>query len=540
MKTLLAVILLLLISPPSLQCGEENAHRLFDVRVFGATGDGVADDRAAIQRAVDSCAVSGGTVLFPPGSYLTGSIDLGSNVDLYLQRGATILGSTRLSDYAEHTPEFRSYNDLFLKHSLFYAERKTNISLRGEGTIDGQGSAFPVTTRQKPERYRNRPFVIRFVECRNVSVSGLTLRNSAMWMQQYLACEDLTIRGIRVWNHCNQNNDMMDIDGCRNVVVADCVGDTEDDAITLKSTSPQVTENVTITNCVISSHCNAIKTGTESTGGFRNITVSNIVVKPSANRTASVGFPSGISGITLATVDGGVLERVSITGCVIDGPQVPIFIRLANRGRRYMPEAPQPGVGAVRDISISDVTAVAGGPIGCSISGIPGHPVERIRLTNVSIQFPGGGTAAEAAMVPEEALDQYPEGTHWGRLPAYGFYVRHAGDVSMTNLSIRRVLADQRPVISAVDVSEFSIGGLRADGGDAVSEFLRFEDVRGALVQGSAPLTPVGTFLFVTGTSLNVSLVGNDVSLAGTAFRATRNGIVRSEGNILREGPQPR
>ncbi len=488
---------------------------------------------------MDSCAVAGGTVLFTPGTYLTGSIDLASNVELYLQQGATILGSTRLSDYAEHTPELRSYNDLFLKHSLFYAERKTNISLRGEGTIDGQGSAFPVTTRQKPDRYRNRPFLIRFVECRNVTVSGLTLRNSAMWMQHYLACEDLTIRGIRVWNHANQNNDMMDIDGCRNVVVADCVGDTEDDAITLKSTSPRVTENVAITNCVISSHCNAIKTGTESTGGFRNITVSNIVVKPSANRTATVGFPSGISGITLATVDGGVLERVSITGCVIDGPQVPIFIRLGNRGRKHTPDALPPGVGHVRDITIDNVTATAGGPVGCSISGIPEHPVERIRLSNISMTFPGGGTPADAAGIPEEAVDQYPEGTHWGRLPSYGVYVRHANDVSMTNVSIRRVLSDARPVLAAVDVSELTITGLRGDAGDPGAELLRFTDVRRALVQGSAPLTPVGTFLTIVGECKEISLLANDLLLAASPFRAERKGIVRLEGNLLRKGSKP-
>jgi hypothetical protein len=519
--------------------GEDRPYRQFDVRAFGAVGDGVTNDRAAIQRAVDSCAVTGGTVLFTPGTYLTGSIDLASNVELYVQQGATILGSTHLSDYAEHTPDLRSYNDLFLKHSLFYAERKTNVSLRGEGTIDGQGTAFPVVTRQKPDRYRNRPFMIRFVECRNVTVSGLTLRNSAMWMQHYLACEDLTIRGIRVWNHANQNNDMIDIDGCSNVVVADCIGDTEDDAITLKSTSPRVTENVVITNCVISSHCNALKTGTESTGGFRNITVSNIVVKPSANRTATVGFPSGISGITLATVDGGMLERVSITGCVIEGPQVPIFIRLGNRGRKHSPDAPAPGVGRMRDISIDNVTATAGGPAGCSISGIPGHPVERIRLSNISMTFPGGGTAADAAGIPEEAVDQYPEGTHWGRLPAYGVYIRHANDVSMTDVSIRRDVPDARPVLSAVDVMELTITGLRGVAGDPAAEFLRFADVRRALVQGSASLTPVGTFLSVVGECKEISLLANDLSLAASPVRAERKGIVRLEGNILREGAKP-
>jgi polygalacturonase len=114
--------------------------------------------------------------------------------------------------------------------------------------------------------------------CRNVLVRNINLRNSAMWMQHYLACEDLTVSGIKVFNHANQNNDMIDIDGCRNVIISDCYGDTDDDALTFKSTSPYTCENITVTNCILSSHCNAIKCGTESTGGFKNITISNCVI----------------------------------------------------------------------------------------------------------------------------------------------------------------------------------------------------------------------------------------------------------------------
>lgn len=110
------------------------------------------------------------------------------------------------------------------------------------------------------------------INCRDVIVKDVTMQNSAMWMQHYLACEGVNISGIKVYNHCNQNNDMIDIDGCRNVIISDCFGDTDDDALTFKSTSPAACENITVTNCVLSSHCNAIKFGTESTVGFRNIT----------------------------------------------------------------------------------------------------------------------------------------------------------------------------------------------------------------------------------------------------------------------------
>ena len=219
-------------------CLAQHSTVLYNVRDFGANGDGIILNTSAIQKAIDSCSIVGGTVLFPAGNYLTGSLELRSNVTIYLQAGATILGSKSLSDYLPHTPKLRSYNDIFLKYSLFYAENVENISIKGEGTINGQGSAFKVTTTQKPERYMNRPFVIRFIKCKNVRLEGITLKNSPMWMQQYLGCEDLFINKIKVFNHSNKNNDMMDIDGCKNVVISDCIGDTDDDGITLKSTSP--------------------------------------------------------------------------------------------------------------------------------------------------------------------------------------------------------------------------------------------------------------------------------------------------------------
>jgi polygalacturonase len=508
----------------------------YDVRAFGARGDGLTNDRAAIQQAVDSCARTGGTVTFPPGRYLTGSIVLGNNVDLYLQQGAVVLGSTRLEDYTPHIPSLASYNDLFLRYSLLYAEGRENLSIRGEGMIDGQGSAFPVTTREKPARYKDRPYVIRFVGCRNVTVTGVSLQNSAMWMQQYLACDGLMIRGIHVWNHANQNNDMMDIDGCRNVIVSDCVGDTEDDAITLKSTSPHITENVTITNCVVSSHCNAIKTGTESTGGFRNITITNIIVKPSANTTAIVGHPAGISGITLATVDGGVLERVTVSNCVIDGPKVPIFIRLGNRARKHTADAPTPGVGTVRDIVIRNITAIAGGPVGCSISGIPGHPVTSIHLSDFVIGFPGGGTPADAKGEPDEAVDQYPEGTHWGALPAYGLYVRHAQDVVLDNITFRRAGPDARPALAVVDGTKITVSRFHAQGDPGASSLVRCQRSSDVLIQGSSAMSDVPAFLEADGRCERVLLLNNDFRSVGRPVQPAGCSGIRLEGNVTRNG----
>jgi hypothetical protein len=531
--TVLLLCLLLSFSVPSaMPQGDERG--MFNVRSFGAVGDGKTNDRAALQRAIDSCARTGGTVLFPPGKYLTGSLELADDVDLYLQRGATILGSTDLKEYTEHTPAIRSYNDLFLRHSLLYAEGRRNISLRGEGTIDGQGSAFVVTTKIKPDRYRNRPYVIRFVGCKGVTVKDVTLQNSAMWMQQYLACEDLEIRGIRVYNHANQNNDMIDIDGCRNVVMADCIGDTEDDAITLKSTSPFITENVVVTNCVVSSHCNAIKTGTESTGGFRNIAISNIVVKPSTVTEANVGHPAGISGITLATVDGGMLEGITISNILIDGPQVPLFLRLGNRARKFTADAQAPGVGSFRNVSIQNVTAVNAGATGCLIAGIPGHPVENITLSNITLTFSGGGTADDARRSVAELEDEYPESTRWGSLPAYGFTIRHANNVALNNVACSYLGRDLRPALFAQDVDRLTLTGFRAQGDRGADALMRLNNTRQALVQASRPTTEVRCFLRVEGdSSAAIVLLANDLMLAKKPFIADDPAAVHVEGNLL-------
>jgi polygalacturonase len=429
---------------------------MYNVREFGAAGDGHALDTKAIQSAVDKCGKLGGVVVFSSGTYLTGSIELRSNVELRVQTGATILGSPNIADYFERTPKLQSYNNPFLKHSLFYAEGQSNISITGHGTIDGQGAQFKVLTKEKPAKYKNRPYVIRFVECSNVTVSDVTLKNSASWMQHYLACDDVIVRGIRVVNHANLNNDMIDIDGCRNVAVSDCFGDTDDDGITLKSTSERITENVTISNCVLSSHCNAIKAGTESTGGFKNITISNMVVKPSSVATAKSGKPWGISGISLEVVDGGVMEGVSISNVVIDGSEVPIFVRLGNRGRKHWDGAPQPGVGTMKGISLSHILARNVKSTGCSISGIAGHNIEDVYLEDVRVIFAGGVESAISTKM-EELADQYPEATMWGNLPSYGFLFRHVQGVRLSNLSIEYEKEDVRPAMMLSDVTDMRI-----------------------------------------------------------------------------------
>lgn len=491
---------------------EAQTNTFFNVRDYGAIGDGIKLDTDAVRKAVADCTVKGGTVLFPPGKYLIGSVKLESNVEIYVQRGALILGSTNINDYEEFTPQLKSYNDYFLKHSIFYAEKAENISIRGEGTIDGQGASFIITTNEKPDRYKNRPFVIRFVECKNVKIENITLQNSAMWMQQYLACENLFIKGIKVYNHANKNNDMIDIDGCKNVVISDCIGDTDDDALTLKSTSERITENVTITNCVLSSHCNAIKMGTESTGGFRNITISNIVVKPSESPTKIYGFHSGISGITLGMVDGGILEGVTISNIRIDGPQVPIYMRLGNRARKHHDDAPQPGAGIFRDVNISDVIATnIQSNIGSSITGIPGHYIKNVSLNNIKIEHAGGGTKEDAEKTIEELEDHYPESTKWGTLPAYGFYVRHAENITFNNVELTYKNEDVRPAMIFDDAHNINLYNLRAETDLKSEAVLKFSNSSDVTISGFKSLSAAKLFAKFSGEKTkDIILINNN------------------------------
>jgi polygalacturonase len=532
-RLLLASVILALAT--SCLYAQKDPAGMFNVKDFGAIGDGVTLNTSALQAAIDRCSISGGVVVFPPGRYQTGSLELRSNVEIQVQTGAIILGSPNIADYFERIPKLKSYSDSFLKHSLFFAEGQSNIAITGGGTIDGQGSNFKVLTKEKPARYKNRPYIIRFIECTDVTVRDVTLRNSASWMQHYLACERVTIHGIKVTNHANQNNDMIDIDGCRDVVISDCIGDTDDDGITLKSTSERVTENVTISNCIISSHCNAIKAGTESTGGFKNITINNMVIRPSSISTVKFGLPEGISGISLEVVDGGSMEGVSISNVVMDGPAVPIFVRLGNRGRKHWEGALQPGIGTMKSVALSHVTAHNVKSIGCSITGLPEHAAEGISLSDIRIRFAGGVRAMPKTDI-DELADQYPEATMWGTLPSYGFYVRHVKGLRVKNLVMEFAQEDVRPAFFLSDVAASVIESLDAaiSGGDGAA--LMLENVRGLSVTGASLRGKAhALFKLIGDKNAGIIATGNDLTTVDTVCEpeAALGVAVHASGNQL-------
>lgn len=482
-----------------------------NVLTFGAKGDGKTDNTTAIQKTVDACATSGGgLVIFPAGNFLTGTIQLRSHVVLHLSAGSQLTGTTVLAKYPYQQHGFKFYGAEWARQSLIYAHKAEQVGIEGYGTIDGQGASFATTTLKKPDRYRNRPYLLWFIDCKNVRVSGVNLRNSAFWMQHYLGCEDVSINGISIWNHSNKNNDMIDIDGSRNVTIQNIKGDSDDDGLTLKSTSPLITENVTVMNCVLSSHCNALKLGTESTGGFRNVVITNCVIKPSAQKTTIYGKPAGISGIALELVDGGVMENISISNIIMEGPEVPIFIRLGNRARKYDDQAPMPGPGRVRNIRLTGITATGGGKTGCSITGIEAAKLREISLNDISIDVSGGGEASDMLKSVPKLDDQYPEGTMFGTLPAYGFYIAHAENVQLSNVHFTCLKPDSRPALALDAVADFTLDRISmpttADAGAAVY-------VTGGsqgLIRQSSARGPAKSFVAKAGANTQVKLVEND------------------------------
>jgi len=454
----------------------------FNVYQFGARGDGMALDTGALQKAIAACAEhGGGTVYFPPGRFLSGTLFLKSRVTLHLEAGAVLLGSTRLEDYPQTIASIRSYTDNYTERSLIHGEHLEQVALQGRGVIDGQGAAF-----KGP--YKVRPYLIRLVDCQAVLIRELTLKDSAMWVQHYLACDGVCIDGITVVSKCNANNDGIDIDGCRRVRIANCDIQSGDDAIVLKSTLDRPCRNVVITNCLLSSNCNAFKLGTESNGGFEDILLSNCAI-----------YDTRLAGIALETVDGGSLDRVTISNVTMHEVRGPIFIRLGNRARPFRDGMAKPGIGTLRNVSISNVQASGADQTGCSITGLPDHPVENVALSHIRLGFAGGGKAEHAQRQVPENAEAYPEYSMFGVLPAYGCYCRHVRNLVFDHVEVDAATPDDRPSLVCEDVATLRLSAWSAAPEMGNGPVIRLENVRDALIHDCRGSARSGPFFRIGG-----------------------------------------
>ncbi len=424
----------------------------------------------AIQQVIDRCnANGGGIVRFPAGDYFTGTIELKSNVTLELMNGCTLIGSPNIEDYPDKPHDVKTrMNRMSEPKSLIFAFKKEHIGIIGEGAIFFNGNAADfdeVTNIEKGKKIGkeglNRPFGMRFIRCKHIKISGVSLSNSAYWMQRYFECSYVTVDNIKVEQPCRANADGLGIDGSDHVTISNCFINSADDALCFKTESMRGCREITVSNCHLSAHCNGIKMGTGSLVGFKNITITNCVIAPKicdkhspiVENYLSPITANTISGISLEIVDGGTMENINISNIAIDSVETPLFIRLGDAGRVPDSTFEKPAVGTIRNIVIDGITATRCGKITSSITGIPGYYVENVTLSNFFIETNGGVTKEEVAGPVPEHIDHYPETFMFGTpLPASGLYLRHVKNITLENVGFSQRHPDERPVIVADDV----------------------------------------------------------------------------------------
>ncbi len=497
------------------------APPVFDVRAYGAVGDGVTLDTGAFQAAIDACHGRGdGTVLVPRGHYLVGTIVLKSCVELHLAASAVVLGAKNLSRYATNIARCGFVTEESIDKCLVYAEQAEKFSITGRGTIDGQGASFPA---HLPDgRTGERPMLIRFFQCTNILVEDVTLRNAGAWCSHYRECDGVRIHGIAIHNRANWNGDGIDLMSTRNVRISDCELLCEDDCVCFQNMSDErATENIVIDNCLMSTRWAAIRSGGEHRGGIRRVTVSNCVIRD----TYGCGIKLQVSG-------NGSLEDMTFDNLVMTRVTSPISLRF---GKHHFDKSPRDETypfGRMRNLVFSNIRASVLGEAELkkavpdlypgeqrqciSICGIPGHPVEGVTLSDIQVTFPGGGTREEAARREMPELeDQYPEYFMWGVLPAYGLYARHAKGLVLNNVRFELAKEDLRPAVVCDDVQDLELSGFKAQAGASVESLIRLRGVQAAFIHGSRPLSPVGTFVRAEGAGCkDIVLSGNDLGLA--------------------------
>ena len=292
-------------------------------------------------------------------------------------------------------------------------------------------------------------------------VSGLTFLDSARWLSHYLACEDVAIERVTIRSRIRANRDGMDIDSCDGVRIRDCDVYSGDDSIVLKSTAEgHPCRHVTVTGCRLSSTASALKLGTESQSGYEDIRFSDCNVYDSRD------------AISIEEVDGGVCRRVCVSNIVVRNVKTAIFIRLGNRANP-LPGSTKPGMGKMRDITVSDVQATEVSKIGCSVTGLQEGAVENVTLRNIRICFAGGGSEADAARRVPELPESYPKGEIFGVLPAYGFFCRHVSGLRLLDVDVSFEKAEGRPAVIAEDVRGLEVVGLKAQVKDGVEKLVQ-------------------------------------------------------------------
>lgn len=444
----------------------------YNIKDFGAVGDGITLDSKAINKAIEEAAAKGGgDVLFPAGNYLSGAIHLKSNIHLILQQGCVLIATDENPeqnyDSAEQTinTTYQDYGHSHFHDGFIWGDSLHDISITGPGMIYGKGL---IRNWIKNDKHANK--AICLYRCRNVIIRDVSILHGGWFAILATGVDNLTIDNLKI----DTNRDGIDIDCCKDVRVINCfVNSPYDDGICLKSTFAlgyfKPTENVTITNCQVSGFIEGtmldasfkkannidnnfkptgrIKFGTESNGGFKNITISNCVF-------------DYCGGLALETVDGGLLEDVTINNITMrDIVNDPIFLRLGKRMRA--PEGTP--VGKLHRVIISNIIVYnADSNYTCTITGVPGNNIEDVQLNNISIYYKGGVTSFSNTSVPENE-NAYPEPGMFGAATSSGFFIRHVNGLKLNNITINHLTPDKRPVFILDDASNIFMNKIFVD-----------------------------------------------------------------------------
>lgn len=460
-KVLCGVLLMLIVQVAQAATG------VYHVRDYGAKGDGKTLDHIAINKAIEAAnADGGGQVVLSAGTYLCGSIRMKSNVDLHLTAGARILAapaSMKAYDESEvfGAPEYQDGGHTYFHNSLIWAEGQQNISITGRGMIDGEG-----LTKKDTEKAGNvqggsigtGDKAIALKLCRNVTIRDITIYRGGHFAIIVTGCDIGTIDNVTI----DTNRDGIDIDCCKYFTVSNTkVNTPNDDAIVLKSSyalkRPVLCEHILITNCIVTGYklgtfldgtyvpekvnwvCGRIKLGTESNGGYRNITISNCSCMWS-------------SGLAFEVVDQGRMENIVVTNISLSHVHhYPIYITTGcrNRGPKERTD-----VSSARDIYISNVVADDCDSLaGIIITGMEGEPIRNVSLSDIRIQYRGGGKKVTKSY--REQGTNYPEPRWAGPTPAYGLFARHVDGLQLRNVKFELMRPDERPDIILEDVKNY-------------------------------------------------------------------------------------
>lgn len=449
---------------------------------FGASQESI-NNATAIQATIDACAASGGgTVQIPSGNFLTSTIFLKSNVHLDLHAGAVLQGITDPKAY--------------VGRAIIVGESVHNISISGEGRVDGQGNHANF---QFGDDKGRRPHVVYFDKCTNVRIKDVFLYNSASWTLKLANCDGVQVNNIRIYSHGNHNCDGIDVNS-KNVVISGCIIDCDDDGICFKTDAPGFdVEHVTVTNCIIASNCNGIKFGTGSFEKFKNISISNCVIrKASENNIRNwkkmlrgiISDTTVISGIALEVVDGGIMDQVTISNISMENVQTPLFIRLGNRR----------GIGVLKNVTISNIIANNESLITSSITGIPGHYVENVTIRDILFTCAGGAEKKDADFIVAEKINVYPENRMFGPvLPAYGLYVRHVKNLTIENIQCRLKSEDPRPAFIFDDVHNLWLNNFQVSTPSENNPIIRLIESSDVSISGFRKCENIPFFMDVRG-----------------------------------------